>query len=150
MRRTVGSLLFAAAALGAVGCVANPPAPQKVSVSESVASLGRATLPDDLHGRTVQLTYDSGAGGTLTFAADGSSLTYVAADSGRKTVAPAAIESIGAGSFLVTWADEDSGVVISQVQDYRTGQVTGTWSRRAEGSGPFTIQTRTGSVSLTD
>ncbi|MBL1079209.1 MoaF N-terminal domain-containing protein [Nocardia sp. 2] len=129
--------------------MANPPEPQKVSVSESAASLGRAAIPEDLHGRTVQLTYDSGAGGTLTFAPDGGSLTYVSADTGRKTTAPAAIESIGAGSFLVTWAD-DSGVVISQVQDYRTGQVQGTWSRRDGTDAPFTIQTRTGTVHLTD
>ncbi|WP_281186467.1 hypothetical protein [Nocardia crassostreae] len=38
----------------------------------------------------------------------------------------------------------------SQVQDYRTGMLTGTWSHRPDATNPFTIEARTGSVHLTN
>ncbi|MFC9997803.1 MoaF N-terminal domain-containing protein [Nocardia sp. NPDC127526] len=150
MGRTIAVVALVAIAFAAAGCVADPPAPQKVSAIQSAEGLGPAAVPSDLHGKTVQLRYDSGSGGTVTFAGDGRTLTYVAADSGRRTVAPVAIEHLETGVFLVTWADAGSGDVFSQVQDYRTGMLTGTRSHRDDPSGAFTIEPRTGSVHLTD
>lgn len=150
LARTFGAVALMAVVLAAVGCAADPAPPHKVSASESAEGLPPAALPVDLHGKTVQLTYDSGSGGTATFAGDGRTLTYVAADTGRRTTAAVAVAPIESGIFLVTWADEDTGAVISQVQDYRTGKINGTWVRRADPSAPFAIETRSGSVHLTD
>ncbi|WP_067692398.1 MoaF-related domain-containing protein [Nocardia jejuensis] len=137
-------------ALAATGCVADPPAAHKVSRTQTAEGLGPAVIPSDLHGKTVQLTYESGSGGTATFADDGRSLTYVAADTGRRTTSPVAIEPVETGIFLVTWTDDGNGAVISQVQDYRTGRLQGTWTQRADASAPYAIESRTGSVHLTD
>ncbi|MEV6767901.1 MoaF N-terminal domain-containing protein [Nocardia sp. NPDC051030] len=149
MGRIVGAVALAAIALAAAGCVADPPAPHKVSKTHAIEGQAAAAIPPDLHGKTVQLTYDSGSGGTATFADDGRTLTYVAADTGRKTTSPVAIETIDPGIFLVTWTD-DSGAVISQVQDYRTGRIQGTRAQRPDAVAPYDIETRTGSVRLTD
>ncbi|BAW05149.1 conserved hypothetical protein [Nocardia seriolae] len=128
--------------------MADPPAAQQVPRSHAAETLGKAAVPADLNGQTVQLSYNTGSGGTIAFATDGRSLTYTAAGTGRQTSTPVAIEPIEAGIFLVTWTD-DTGAVVSQVQDYRTGKVEGTWTRR-DASGQAVIETRTGSVHLTD
>ncbi|MFE3059710.1 hypothetical protein [Nocardia sp. NPDC059239] len=148
MGRSIGAITILAIAVVATGCVADPPAAQRVSNSHAAETLGRATVPSDLNGRTVQLSYDSGSGGTIVFSADGRTLTYIAADTGRRSSTPVAVASIAAGIFLVTWAD-DSGALVSQVQDYRTGKVEGTWTRRDD-AGRAVIETRTGSVRVTD
>ncbi|MVU76346.1 hypothetical protein GPX89_03700 [Nocardia sp. ET3-3] len=148
MGRSIGAIGILAVALAASGCVADPPAAQKVSNSHAAETLGKAAVPADLNGKTVQLSYESGSGGTIMFSADGRTVTYTAADTGRRTTTPVAVESVEAGIFLVTWTD-DSGAVISQVQDYRTGKVEGTWTRR-DASGQAVIETRLGSVHLTD
>ncbi|MGW4535612.1 MoaF-related domain-containing protein [Nocardia sp. NPDC004340] len=147
--RGTGALAVLAVALAATGCVADPPAAQQVSKSHAAETLGKAAVPADLNGKTAQLTYDVGSGGTITFAADGRSLTYTAADTGHRTNTPVAVAPIEAGIFLVTWTD-DSGAVVSQVQDYRTGKVEGTWTRHPDPAGPPVIETRTGSVHLTE
>ncbi|MFI1913412.1 MoaF-related domain-containing protein [Nocardia sp. NPDC020380] len=149
MGRIIGALALVAVALAATGCVADPPAPQQVSKSHAAASLGPAAVPSDLEGKTVQLTYDSGSGGTVTFAGDGKSLTFIAADTGRKTTSPVAVVPVEAGIFLVTWTEEN-GTVISQIQDYKTGKLQATFSRRADTETGFVIESRTGSVRLTD
>ncbi|MFE3190276.1 MoaF N-terminal domain-containing protein [Nocardia sp. NPDC059240] len=148
MGRSIGALALLAIALAATGCVADPPAAQQVSRSHAAETLGKAAVPSDLNGKTVQLGYDSGSGGTITFSADGGTVTYTAADTGRQTSTPVAVESVEAGIFLVTWTD-DTGAVVSQVQDYRTGKVEGTWTRHDPAGRPI-IETRTGSVHLTD
>ncbi|WP_067710972.1 MoaF-related domain-containing protein [Nocardia yamanashiensis] len=146
----VGAVLLMAVALVTTACSADPAPPHRVSASESAEGMSPAAIPPDLRGRTVQLTYDSGPGGTAVFAEDGRHLTYVAADTGRKTTAAVVIEPIEAGIFLVTWADDDTGTVVSQVQDYRTGKVRSTWTRRSDANAPFVIDSRLGSVRLTD
>ncbi|WP_162958230.1 MoaF-related domain-containing protein [Nocardia yunnanensis] len=146
MVRSIGVL--AILALAATGCVADPPAAQQVSKSHAAETLGKAAVPADLNGKTVQLTYDSGSGGTITFSADGRTLTYTSAGTGRQTSTPVAVEPIEAGIFLVTWTD-DTGAVVSQVQDYRTGKVEGTWTRH-DAAGQAVFETRTGSVHFTD
>ncbi|GAB2547374.1 MoaF-related domain-containing protein [Nocardia heshunensis] len=148
MGRSIGALALLAIALAATGCVADPPAAQQVSRSHAAETLGKAAVPSDLNGKTVQLSYDSGSGGTITFSGDGRTVTYTAADTGRQTSTPVAVEPIESGIFLVTWTD-DTGAVVSQVQDYRTGKVEGTWTRH-DGTGQPMIETRTGSVHLTD
>ncbi|MFE2959131.1 MoaF-related domain-containing protein [Nocardia tengchongensis] len=147
--RGTGAIAVLAVALAAAGCVADPPAAQQVSKSHAAETLGKAAVPADLNGKTVQLSYDVGSGGTITFAADGRTVTYTAADTGRRTSAPVAVAAVEAGVFLVTWTD-DAGEVVSQVQDYRTGRVEGTWTRRPDPAGPPVIETRTGSVHLTE
>ncbi|MTE13124.1 MoaF-related domain-containing protein [Nocardia aurantiaca] len=146
MGRSIGAI--AILALAATGCVADPPAAQRVSNSHAAETLGKAAAPSDLNGRTVQLAYDSGPSGALTFAADGRTLTYTAADTGRRNTSPVAIEPIEAGIFLVTWTD-DTGAVVGQVQDYRTGKMEGTWTRHGA-SGQAVIETRTGSIHVMD
>ncbi len=148
--RTLGIVALVAVSLAAVACAADPAPPHKLSPSESAEGMALAAIPAELVGKTVQLTYDSGSGGTATFGGDGRTLTFVAADSGRKTDSPVTVESIDSGIFLVTWTDDATGAVISQVQNYRTGKVRGTWSRRTAPDAAFTIETRSGSVHLTD
>ncbi|WP_157514179.1 MoaF-related domain-containing protein [Nocardia concava] len=148
MSRSIGVIAIIAVALAATACVADPPAAQRVSNSHAAETLGKAAVPADLNGKTVQLSYDTGSGGTIMFSTDGRTVTYTAADTGRQTSTPVAVEAIEAGIFLVTWTD-DTGAVVSQVQDYRTGRVEGTWTRR-DGSGQPVIETRVGSVHLTD
>ncbi|MEC3954678.1 MoaF N-terminal domain-containing protein [Nocardia sp. CDC153] len=148
MVRSIGAIALLVIAVAATGCVADPPAAQKVSNSHAAETLGKAAVPSDLNGKTVQLTYDTGSGGTITFSTDGRTVTYTAADTGRQTSTPVAVEPIEAGIFLVTWTD-DTGAVVSQVQDYRTGKVEGTWTRH-DASGQAVIETRVGSVHLTD
>ncbi|MGW5223887.1 MoaF-related domain-containing protein [Nocardia niigatensis] len=148
MGRSIGALAILALALVAAGCVADPPAAQRVSNSHAAGTLGKAAVPSDLNGKTAQLSYDSGAGGAIAFASDGRTLTYTAADTGHRSSSPVVIQPLGSGIFLVTWTD-DTGAVISQVQDYRTGRVEGTWTRR-DSAGRTVIETRTGSVHLTE
>ncbi|MEU0539285.1 hypothetical protein [Nocardia sp. NPDC005978] len=143
-------MALGAIACAAVGCAADPAPPHKVSASEAAQGVAPAALPANLHGKTVQITYDSGSGGTATYSEQGDTLTYVAADTGRRTTAPVAIAPIESGIFLVTWAEDGTGAVISQVQDYRTGKVQGTWARRPDPAAPFTFETRSGAVHLTD
>ncbi|WP_157535388.1 MoaF-related domain-containing protein [Nocardia inohanensis] len=150
MGRIPVAALLAAVALTAVACSADPAPPHRVSASESAEGMSPAAIPAELRGRTAQLTYDSGPGGTATFSDDGRTLTYVAADTGRKTTAPVVVEPIESGIFLVTWADDDRGTVVSQVQDYRTGKVHSTWTRRSDANAPSGIESRLGSVRLTD
>lgn len=147
--RITGAVALVVVALAATGCSADPPAPQRVSKAHATESLAQAAVPSDLSGKTVQLSYETGSGGTAEFASDGRTLTYTAADTGHRTSAPVAIAAVEAGIFLVTWTD-DAGAVISQVQDYRTGRVAGTWTRHPDPSTPATIETRAGSVRLTD
>ncbi|MRH89010.1 hypothetical protein GFY24_16410 [Nocardia sp. SYP-A9097] len=150
MGRTLGIVALLAVSLAVAACAADPAPPHKLSPSESAEGVAPAALPAELVGKTVQLTYDSGSGGTATFGGDGRTLTYVAADTGRKTTSPVAVEAVAPGIFLVTWTDDATGSVISQVQDYRTGKVRGTWSRPDEPNASMTIETRSGSVHLTD
>lgn len=145
MARITGAIAILAFTLTATGCVADPPAAQQASESHAQETSGKVIVPADLNGRTVQLRYDSGSGGTLTFAADGEQLTYTAADTGRKTTTPVAVQAVDTGIFLVTWTD-DTGAVVSQVQDYRTGSVRGTWTRHPDPAATPTIETRTGTV----
>ncbi|WP_327144602.1 MoaF-related domain-containing protein [Nocardia sp. NBC_01327] len=150
MGRLSGVVALVAVALSAAGCVADPAPPHKVSASESAVGMSATSLPADLHGKSVLLSYDSGSGGTATFADDGRTITYIAADTGRKTTSPVVVEPLDTGVFLVTWTDEGSGAVVSQVQDYRTGKVQGTWSRHSDAAAAPAIETRTGSVHLAD
>ncbi|MGX1807393.1 MoaF-related domain-containing protein [Nocardia sp. NPDC055321] len=143
-------MALGAIACAAVGCAADPAPPHKVSASEAAQGVPPADLPANLRGKTVQLTYDSGSGGTATYSDEGDTLTYVAADTGRRTTAPVAIAPIDSGIFLVTWAEDGTGAVISQVQDYRTGKVRATWARRPDPAAPFTFEIRSGAVHLTD
>ncbi|MFB7717520.1 MoaF N-terminal domain-containing protein [Nocardia sp. NPDC056100] len=150
MGRTLGIVALMAVALAAAACAADPAPPHKLSPSESAEGLAPAAIPAELVGKTVQLTYDSGSGGTATFGGDGRTLTYVAADTGRKTTSPVAVAAVEPGIFLVTWTDDASAAVISQVQDFRTGKVRGTWSRQDGATAPVAIETRSGSVHLID
>lgn len=153
MRRTLISVALVAIALASAACVADPPPPQKVSRTDAPAGVVTATMPATLNGKTARITYDSGAVETLTFGPDGKSVTAVTTDSrvsteSRPAAAPAAVIALESGVFLVSWAAD--GGVVSQVQDYRTGEVRGTWSHRDDPAAPFIVETRSGSVRLVE
>ncbi|NNH72505.1 hypothetical protein HLB23_22040 [Nocardia uniformis] len=153
MRRTLISVVLVAIALAGAACVADPPPPQQASPrSETPAGLAPAALPADLNGKIVRIAYDTGATETLTFAPDAKSVTAVHTDNrisaDSRPSAPAAVVALESGVFLVTWSV--AGGVNSQVQDYRTGEMHGTWSHRADPAAPLTIETRSGSVRLVE
>ncbi|MFI6867367.1 MoaF-related domain-containing protein [Nocardia sp. NPDC050406] len=143
MRRTLVSVALVAMVLARAACVADPPPPQQVSPSG--VGIATATPPSTLNGRTVRIAYDGGNVETLTVGPDGKSVTYIVAD--VPSTAPAAIEPLETGVFLVTWTRD--GTVISQVQDFRTGEMRGTWSHRPDPNAPQIVETRSGSVRLT-
>ncbi|WP_147287085.1 MoaF-related domain-containing protein [Nocardia otitidiscaviarum] len=147
MRRTLVSVVLAAVLLSSVACVANPPPPQRASDTDTPAGVATATLPVTLAGKTVRVSYDSGTALTLAFAADGASVVRSGTDRPIAT-APATVTALDPGVFLVTWAEADG--IASQVQDFRTGTVHGTWAHRPDPAAPFTIETRTGTVRLAD
>lgn len=144
MRRTLVSVALVAMVLAAAACVADPPPPQKVSPAG--VGIAVATPPSTLNGRTVRVSYDGGVTETLIFGPDGKSVSFVAAD--RPATASAAVEPLESGVFLVTWTHGDD--VISQVQDFLTGELHGTWSHRTEPAAPYIVETRTGSVRLAE
>ncbi|WP_306362652.1 hypothetical protein [Nocardia sp. CC227C] len=145
MRRTLVSVVLAVVLLGAAACVANPPPPQRATATATPAGVATATLPVTLAGKTVRVRYDSGPAVTLAFAADAASVIRRGADRSATTV-PATVVALEAGVFLVTWTEADG--IASQVQDFRTGAVHGTWAHRPDPDAPYTIETRTGTVRL--